>query len=93
MNIRVKIRFYAMFKEIAGKKEILHDIRSETTLREILTELAKKYGKDFKETINKKTGQVDVNTLIMLNGQNVRDTNVKLKDDDLIVITVPAGGG
>jgi len=82
-----------MFKEISGKKEILHDIHSETTLGEVLTELAKKYGKDFKETINKKTRQVDVNTLIMLNGQNIRDTDVKLKDNDLIVITVPAGGG
>jgi len=55
--------------------------------------LARKYGKDFEETVDKKTGQIDINTLVMLNGQNVRDTNLKLKDNDLIIITVPVGGG
>lgn len=93
MNARVKIQLYAMFKEIAGRKEIIQNIQSETTLGEVLDALAKKYGKDFQETIDKKTGQVDVNTLVMLNGKNVRDTNLKLKNNDLIIITVPVGGG
>jgi len=93
MNARIKIQLFAMFKEIAGKKEIIHDIHSRTTLGEILNTLAKKYGKDFEETIDIKTGQVDVNTLVMLNGKNVRDTDLKLKNNDLIIITVPVGGG
>jgi len=93
MNAHIKIQFYAMFKEIVGKKEIIHDIYSETTLGDVLTMLAKKYGKDFEETIDKKTGQVDVNTLVMLNGQNIRDTDVKLKENDLVIITIPVGGG
>jgi len=76
-----------------SKKEIIHDIHSGTTLGEILNTLAKKYGKDFEETIDIKTGQVDVNTLVMLNGKNVRDTDLKLKNNDLIIITVPVGGG
>lgn len=93
MNIHIKIKLFAMFKEITGKKEILQDVHSETTLGEVLNRLAKKYGKDFEETIDKKTGKVDVNTLVMLNGKNIRDTNVKLKNNDLIIITVPMGGG
>ncbi len=93
MNAHVNIQFHAMFKEIVGKKEIVHEIYSETTLGEILNMLARRYGKDFEETIDKKTGQVDVNTLVMLNGKNVRDINEKLKDKDLIIITVPVGGG
>jgi len=82
-----------MFREIVGKKEITKNIHSETTLREILIILATEYGKDFKDTIDQKTGQVDVNTLVMINGQNVRQTDVKLEDNDLIIITVPVGGG
>lgn len=82
-----------MFKEIAGRKEIVQDIYPETTLGDVLNGLAKKYNKDFKETIDEKTRQVDVNTLVMLNGRNIRDTDVKLKDNDLIIITVPVGGG
>lgn len=93
MNSRVKIRFYAMFKEIVGEKEIIQDIDPEATLGDLLNMLAKKYGGDFEETVDEKTGQVDVNTLVMLNGQSVRDTNIRLKNNDLVVVTVPVGGG
>ena len=93
MTARIRIQFFAMYREIVGKKEVVQNMASQTTLKEVLNELAKKYGQDFKETIDKKTGQVDVNTLVMLNGRNIRETDVKLKDNDLIIITVPAGGG
>jgi len=82
-----------MFKEIVGREEISQEVKAGTTIGEVLNMLAKEYGKDFRETIDKKTGQVDVNTLVMLNGRNVRDTNAKLKDNDLVIITAPVGGG
>ena len=93
MTARVRIQLFAMFKEIAGKKEIVQDIHPEMTLGEVLAELARKYDKDFAETIDGNTGQVDVNTLVMLNGRNVRDIDAKLKHNDRIIITVPVGGG
>lgn len=93
MTTRIRVQFFAMFREIVGKREILQSMPSQPTLKEVLKKLAEKYGKDFEETINKTTGQVDVNTLVMLNGRNIRETDVKLKDNDLIIITVPAGGG
>lgn len=82
-----------MFKEIAGKKEIYQDIQSETTLGEVLERLARKYGKDFKEIVDKKTGQIDIDTLVMLNGKSVRATSMTLNDNDLVIITVPVSGG
>ena len=89
----VRIKLLAMFKETAGQKEIRHHIEPEATLKGVLKALAEKYGGDFEETLDCKTGQVDVNTLVMLNGKNVRNAGTKLKDNDLIVITVPAAGG
>lgn len=89
----VRIKLLAMFKETAGQKEIKHHIEPETTLRGVLEALAQKYGGDFEETLNCKTGRVDVDTLVMLNGKNVRNAGTKLKANDLIVITVPAAGG
>ena len=93
MSTNIKIRFLAIFKDVAGEKEITQTIRQETTLGDVLNLLGKKYGRDFQETIDRKTQQVDVNTLVMLNGKNTRDTDIKLKDNDLIIITVPLGGG
>ena len=93
MSANIRIRFLAIFKDAAGKKEITQAIHNETTLGDVLTSLANKYGKDFQQTIDKKTRQVDFNTLVMINGKNTRDTNIKLKDNDLIIMTVPLGGG
>lgn len=93
MEASIKIRLFAMFKEVARKKEILQDIQSGTTLGDVLETLAKKYGKDFGEIVDKKTGQIDIDTLVMLNGKNVRATSMILKDNDLVIITVPVSGG
>lgn len=93
MTAHVTVLLHAMFKEIVGKREITQDLNPNTALQVVLDELAQKYGKDFKQIIDPKTGQVGVDTLVMLNGQSVRKTNVPLKDGDVIMISVPIGGG
>jgi len=93
MTAHVTVLLHAMFKDIAGKREITHDLNPNTTLQAVLDELAGKYGKDFKQIVDPKTGQVGVDTLVMLNGQSLRKTDVQLKDGDVIMISVPIGGG
>jgi len=90
---QVKILFHATFREITGKKEIMEQINPNHTLADIIYKLAKQYGKDFKKIIDHKTGQISTDTLVMINGESVRKTNIKLKDNDIIMITVPVGGG
>ena len=93
MTARVTVLLHAMFKEIVGKREITQDLNPNTVLQVVLDELARKYGKDFKQIIDPKTGQIGVDTLVMLNGKSVRKTDVPLKDGDVIMISVPIGGG
>jgi len=93
MTAHVKVLLQAMFKEIAGEREITQELNADFTLKSVLDYLAYKYGKDFKEIVNSKTGLIDTNTLVMLNGQSVRKTDVPLKDGDVIMISVPIGGG
>jgi len=93
MTAQVRILLHAMFKETAGKGEIIHELRSASTLRMLLDELARKYGKDFKQVLNPKTGLIETDTLVMLNGQSMRKPDVQLKDGDVIMITIPIGGG
>ena len=89
----VKVLLGATFREIAGQREILEEAVSRITLEDILTTLAKKYGKDFNEIIDSKTGQISLETWVMVNGKSVRRTDVELKDNDVVIITVPIGGG
>jgi len=93
MSAHVTVLLHAMFKEIAGKREITQELNKGSTLRAVLDELAQKYGKDFKQILDPKTGYVGADTLVMINGQSVRKTDVQLKDGDIIMISVPIGGG
>jgi len=93
MTVQVRVLFHAMFKEIAGTREITKELALNSTLGEMLDELARTYGKDFKTIVDPKTGQVSAETLVMLNGQSVRKVDIQLKDRDVIMISVPVGGG
>jgi len=93
MTAQVRVLFHAMFKEIAGTREITEELNMDSTLGNVLEELARKYGKDFKTIVDPKTGQVGADTLVMLNGQSVRKLDIQLKDRDVIMISVPVGGG
>jgi len=93
MNIRVRLVLLANFREIVGKREIVEEVDSNSTLRHILDNLAEKYGKDFKQIVDPKTGIISSEFLVSINGQITRDTNVKLNNDDILMLTIPAGGG
>lgn len=93
MNIKVRLVLLANFKEIVGKKEIVEEIGSNATLRHVLDILAEKYDKDFKQIVDPTTGIVSSEFIVSINGKIVRDTNVKLNNDDILMLTIPAGGG
>jgi len=93
MSIRVRVLLHANFREIVGKREIVEEIDSKSTLKHILDKLSKKYGGDFKQIIDPRKEIVSLEFLVSVNGRIVRDANIKLNNDDILVITIPAGGG
>jgi len=93
MSIRVRLVLCADFREIVGKREIVEEINPNSTLRHLLDKLAGKYGRDFKQIVDPRTGVISLEFLVSINGRIVRDTNVKLNNDNILMITIPAGGG
>jgi MoaD family protein len=93
MTVQVTVLFHAMFREIAGTRDITQELGRDSTLEELLKQLARTYGKDFKTVIDPRTGQISNDTLVMLNGQSVRKVDMELKNKDVIMISVPVGGG
>jgi MoaD family protein len=89
----VRVLLHATFKEAAGQRELLQEVNPNFTLRDMLKVLAEKYGKEFDSIIDPKTGLISVDTLVMVNGKSVRQPDVLLKDKDVVMITVPVGGG
>jgi len=93
MAYKVKILFNATFREVAGKKEIIKEVNPNFTLGDLLEKLAEEYGKDFKTIIDPKSGEIGSETIVAVNGRNVRKTDIKLQDNDIVMISVPIGGG
>lgn len=89
----VRVMLGATYREIAGQKEIREKAVSNLTLGDILKSLAKRYGRAFNEIVDSKTGQICLESWVMVNGKSVRRTDIKLKGNDVVMITIPIGGG
>jgi MoaD family protein len=90
---KIEIMFHATFREITKNRTIIEEINEGCTVASIIAELAKRYGQDFKEVIDKKTGKITNDILVILNGKNIRAIDEKLKDNDVLIFTLPLGGG
>ncbi len=93
MANHVRVMLGATYREIARQKEILENAVSNLTLGDILKGLAKRYGRAFNEVVDSKTGQISLESWVMVNGKSVRTIDIKLKSNDVVMITVPVGGG
>lgn len=93
MSTQVRLVLCADFREIVGKREIVEEINPKSTLKSILDKLAKKYRRDFKQIVDPQTGAISLEFLVSINGRIARDTNIKLNNNDILMITIPAGGG
>jgi len=93
MSIRVRVVLLANFREIVGKREIVEEIDSNSTLKHILDKLAQRYGGDFEQIIDTKKGLISLEFLVSINGRIARDGNVKLNNNDVLILSIPVGGG
>lgn len=89
----MKILLQSIFREAASKRELAKEARPGLTLKDLLNELANEYGGEFKDIIDAKTGEISPDVLIMINGISVRKVDLQLKDDDIVMIGTPIGGG
>lgn len=93
MGIHVAVKLSAGFREAAGKREILVEVGSNAVLKDVLDVLAEKYGGDFEKIVDWKRGSVSLEFLVSLNGRIVRSLDVNLKNNDILMLTIPVGGG
>lgn len=89
----VRVVFQAMFREIAGEREIFQELSNSGTLKDLLDTLAKRYGGDFNDIVDPKTGDINTEVWVLVNGKSARKTDIKLNDEDIVYIGVPIGGG
>ena len=94
MNVEVK--FFTSLREITGKKVDEIQLQNAITVDELLTLLSEKYGKNFREYIYNKKGEVQGFLSFLVNGKNInimQGFDTKLQENDIVAILPPVGGG
>jgi len=94
--MKVEVKFFTSLREITGQKVDKILSQSTITVDELMTLLSEKYGKNFREYIYNKKGEVQGFLLFLVNGKNInimQGFDTKLKEDDVVAILPPVGGG
>jgi molybdopterin synthase sulfur carrier subunit len=94
--MKVEVKFFTRLREITGKKIEIIQLQKSITINELITLLAEKYGKNFREYIYGKKGKVQDFLSFIVNGKNINKMqgfDTKLQEGDVIAIVPPVGGG
>jgi molybdopterin synthase sulfur carrier subunit len=94
--MKVEVKFFTSLREITGKKVDEIHLQNTVTVEELLTLLSEKYGKNFREYIYNKKGEVQKFLSFLVNGKNInimQGFDTKLQDNDVVAILPPIGGG
>ena len=94
--LKVKISFLSLLTDITEVEEITLSIDDESVIRDILEQLATKFGSKFEEMIYKTSKALSQYVLITINGRDIRqfnglDTKIQI-NDEIALIPAIAGG-
>lgn len=83
IELKVKLKFFALYKELAGLREIDKDIKKGSRVDDLLQELLEEYPalKKYKDEI-----------LVSVN-KNYASEDTELKEGDEVAVLPPVGGG
>ncbi|HDQ07147.1 MAG TPA: MoaD/ThiS family protein [Candidatus Bathyarchaeota archaeon] len=94
--MKVEVKFFTSLREITGKKVDEIQLQTAITVKELLTLLSEKYGKNFREYVYDKQGKVQDYLSFLVNGKNInvlQGFDTELKQEDIVAIIPPVGGG
>ena len=94
--MKVEVRFFTSLREITGKKTEEIQLNDAVTVKELLTMLSNRYGKEFRDYVYNRKGEVQGFLSFLVNGKNINvleGFDTKLKQGDVVAILPPVGGG
>lgn len=95
-TVNVHLKYFAMLREIIGKKEEVLGLLEGSTIQDVITKLAEAYGERFTTYVLNSESQLRENLALLRNGEAVQPTMLgatRVRDGDVIVILPPVGGG
>ncbi|MEM2214056.1 MAG: ubiquitin-like small modifier protein 1 [Candidatus Nezhaarchaeales archaeon] len=93
--MKVKVKFFALIREVTGVKEVEEEVEDGVTVRKLLEKLCEKMPKKFQNFIFNGR-EVSKNLIILVNRKGIRELDgleTKLKDGDEVALLPPVSGG
>lgn len=95
--MKVKVRYFTTLRELAGAREEELEMKGGSILAELIEKVALKYGEEAFDYLHvRTTGKIDPSIQFLINGVNARNLHgikTKLKEEDVVAIIPPVGGG
>jgi MoaD family protein len=94
--MNIKVQYYALIRELVKKEEEGVELAEGSSLRDLLEQLTKEYGADFKNLFFERNGDVAHRILMFVDGIEVdlaKDGNRRLKNGTRVQFFQPVGGG
>ena len=93
MKVRIKIHGLPEFKKIVGGKEEIEVVFNGTSLRDLVDNLVKKYGRSVEKTFLDENGAIDSLIKVGLNAENfLRGNRMETILHDGDILTFMVGG-
>jgi molybdopterin synthase sulfur carrier subunit len=96
MLVKVEVRYFAMLREIAGKRGETVSLLPNSSVMDLINLLVERYSDEFKGYIYDAENQVRNYLSYLLNGFNVNSLDgfdTKLNDGDQLSLLPPVSGG
>lgn len=95
--MRVNVKFFALVRELTGKREEVVQLNDQATVRELLGKLVKEYGAEFQEYLfDPASKEPRPHLQFLVDGRNIalmRGLDTTLIDGCSFAILPPVGGG
>jgi molybdopterin converting factor small subunit len=82
-----------MFREAAGRREVVEELPEGSKLLDLIRRLEAKFDGVFSEVLDRESGSVDEEVMVLINGVAVRKVDGELRDGDSVLLTIPIMGG
>ncbi len=94
--MKVTVKFFTTLREIVGKPQEQIEMSDATTVNELLQQLGEKHGENFTRYLYDEKGTVRGHLSILINGKSTttqQGLKTKLRENDILAILPPVGGG
>lgn len=94
--MKVTVKFFTTLREIVGKPQEQIELSEAVTVKELLQQLGEKYGENFTRYVYDEKGVVRGHLHFLINGKSIttrQGLKTKLKENDILAILPPVGGG